>query len=306
MHQEASEKASFDVCAPFVPGSNFVGIVHHCTRDATETYGLQAGTRVASIIKWGANARYVTVPPQHLITVPEDLDAADIASLISFYLPAFQALHHGRLRPTRYSFSCLRGKRVLVLADGATLEVQALVRLAKLAGASEVFVAVPREHHAVLKNRRIAALSDNPRDWLPVVQNSMDVVVDYSFPKHFSEVRQSLGPKGRLICSPQARPRGSGLLSFGCAPGIKLDFLLERYQLSMMKRANLFDFKEYVEQFRDFVFEDMTFLFSLLSTRKIRPQVDRFITLDYIPKAHQEIRSNVPQEGAIICEPWKK
>lgn len=303
MQQEASNLSDCNGTVPL--GSNFVGVVHGCSLGVTERYGIRIGTRVASIIRWGSNARYVSVPPQHLIAVPKNLDAAEIASLISFYLPAFQVLHHGRSRPARYSTSCLRGKRVLVKEDGATLEVQALVGLAKFAGASEIYVTVPREHHAFLKKSRIAPLNDDPRDWLPVVQNSMDLVVDYSFPKNFSAVRESLATKGRLICSPQSRRRESSLINSGCTPIIELPYLLERYQLSMMKRATLFDFKEYVEQFRAEVFDDVTFLLSLLSTRKIRPQVDRFITLDDIPNAHDKIRSNVPLKGAIICEPWK-
>lgn len=301
MQREASAEPDF------VPGSNFVGVLLGCSEDVTERFGIRAGSRVASLIRWGANTRYVKVPPQHLFAVPKNLDAADIASLISFYLPAFLVLHHGRPRPARSSNSCLRGKRLLVVADGATLEVQALLRLAQLAGASEIFVAVPWEHHAVLKKSRVTVLKDDPSEWLPEVERSMAVVVDYSFPKNFSSVRSALEPKGQLICCPQSRHvEDRNLVKSDCTPTMKLTNMLERYQLAMMDHATIFDFKEYVEQFHDDVFEDLTFLLTLLSTRTIRPHVDRFITLEEIPRAHRKIRSNAPLSGAIICEPWKE
>jgi NADPH:quinone reductase-like Zn-dependent oxidoreductase len=289
---------------PLTPtGSNFVGLVQRCSPDISARYGIEKGTRVASLIRCGGNARYVKVPPDQLFSVPHSLDSADIAALLASHLPAFQALHHGRKRPNRYSTSCLRGKRVLIAADGATLEVQALVRLIQYAGASEIYVSVPLEHRDVLRRHRVAVLSDDPADWLAVVQGSMDVVVDYSFPRNFSAIRASLARKGRLTCCPQRKGRMHS--HSGWMPSIEWSYMLERYQLSLVKRATLFDFKEYVEQYRPLVLDDVAFLLSLLATRKIRPQVDRFITLSEIPKAHNEIQSNIPLAGAIICEPWK-
>jgi NADPH:quinone reductase-like Zn-dependent oxidoreductase len=132
----------------------------------------------------------------------------------------------------------------------------------------------------------------------------MDVVVDYSFPRNFSAIRASLARKGRLICCPQQKERTHSHSSW--VPSMPWNYVLERYQLSLMKRATLFDFKEYVEQYRPLVLDDVAFLLSLLATRKIRPLVDRFITLGDVPTAHNEIQSNIPLAGAIICEPWKE
>lgn len=289
---------------PLTPaGSNLVGVVHSCSGQVSERYGIKPGSRVASLIRWGGNARYVKVPPEQLFDVPESLDSSDVATLISSHLPAFQALHHGRSRPVRYSTSCLSGKRVFIVADGAISEVLALIRLAQYAGTSELYVSVPLEHHNVMKKHRVAVLTEDPADWMSVVQGSMDLVLDYGFPKNFSAVRSSLARKGRLVCCPQPLRRES---IFDCTHTSELQYLLERYQLSLMKRATLFLFKEYVEQFRTLVFDDTAFLLTILATRKIRPQVDRFITLRDVPSAHDEIRSNLPVSGAIICEPWRE
>jgi NADPH:quinone reductase-like Zn-dependent oxidoreductase len=51
--------------------------------------------------------------------------------------------------------------------------------------------------------------------------------------------------------------------------------------------------------------EDLKFLFTLLATRKIRPKIDRFITLNGIRQAHDDMQ-NRGIIGSIICEPWKE
>lgn len=292
-----------------VLGSNFVGVVLRCCKQTEERYGIEPGARVASIVRWGGNAQYVSVPPQHLITVPKHLDSADIACLISFYLPAFETLNFGRGRPFRFSTTSLQRKTVLIVTEGATLEIQALISLARVQGSREIFVTAPKQHHKLLRKLGVATLNEDPGEWLSFMTDSMDVVIDMSFPQHFSCVKQIGKPDGYLVCSPkprQQKERDSG--GWSCTPSVpaELDYLFERYQLSLMNHASLFDFNEYVNQFRQDVFEDMRFLLELLSTRKLRPKVDRFITLSDVPNAHKEIEQNKPLAGAIICEPWKQ
>jgi len=288
-------------------GSNFVGVVLRCNKQAEERYQIEAGDRVASIVRWGGNAETITVPPYHLIKVPKNLDSADIASLISFYLPAFEALNFGRSRPFRYSSTSLKGKKVMITTEGATLEVQALISLARVQGSREIFVTAPREHHELLRKLGVATLDDDPSEWLSFTKNTMDVVVDMAFPKNFSAVKQIVTKKGYLICNPKSKSNDEDCRGWSCTPvPLELDYLLERSQLSLMNHASLFDFTEYIAQFRWEVFEDMHFLLELLSTRKLRPKVDRFISLKDIPDARKELKENRPLAGAIICEPWKQ
>ena len=46
---------------------------------------------------------------------------------------------------------------------------------------------------------------------------------------------------------------------------------------------------------------DIQYLFELLSSRKIRPNIDRFITRDDIYKVSVELQNN-PAAGDVICE----
>lgn len=284
---------------PFVLGSNFVGVVHHCG-PYPEEMGFKPGMRVASVVQRGSNSKYVSIPASELTIVPKQLDAAEVAALISTYLSAFQALHHGRPPVLRYSKTSLEGKRVLV-TGGARLEVQAVLRLARWAGASELYVTAPRSHFKALEKLGddVCVLDEHPDDWLPVVDGLMDVVVDYEFPRHFWEIKSALASKGRLVCV--ARRRGAE--EDGWLAG--LESFLECYHLSLVKRASLFDFVESYVNDRYQAREDMDFLLNLLLTRQIRPPVDRYIKLADIPQAHKDMQT-LPQEGAIVCEPWKE
>jgi len=237
----------------------------------------------------------MVVPAKNLCVVPQQLDSADVASLISSYLPAFQALFHGQPRPHRYGRESLKGKRVLV-TGGASLEPQAVLQLARWAGASELYIISPRDHFAVLKRLTgVTVLDDNEEEWLPIAKARMDVVVDYQFPKHFNSIRKSLARKGRLVCIAARKPTDQTSIVEG---------FLEHFHLSTIKRASMFDFVGSFELYPKEMHEDLNFLLNLLSTRQIRPQTDRFIRLKDVSKAHREMK-NRPLAGSIICEPWK-
>src|ERR687898_3355465 len=75
---------------PFTPGYDLVGVVEElgpgCTR-------LREGDRVAALTVWGADAERVCVPEANAVVVPEDLDPAEVVSLVFIYMTAYQLLH---------------------------------------------------------------------------------------------------------------------------------------------------------------------------------------------------------------------
>ena len=323
----------------FVGGSNFVGVVPPVPPTTTGSDGMTMGTthetRVAAIIPGGgANARYTSVPAHCLCVVPKHLDSSEICAILSTYLPAFSALHHGRSRPSRYSGTCLQGKTVLI--TGCTsLEAQAAVRLAGLAGASQVYVTAPREYFCVLHKHRPTILGDKVEDWLPHVHGKMDVVLDYQFPKQFSAVRAALERrKGRLICVSTGGHRmrvGVGtrtrrgeeydaressydsnnnnnnhhdeLVHQCCFP---FEYIVEYCYLASMERATLFSFADSVQDSLDRkAKQDLQFLLNLLASRQLRPDIDRVVGLNEVAKARDDIFKR-PLYGSIICQPWKE
>jgi NADPH:quinone reductase len=75
---------------PFTPGYELVGIVEElgpgCKR-------LHEGDRVGVLMVWGADAESVCVEEKYAVAVPEDLDPAEVVSLIFPYMTAYQMLH---------------------------------------------------------------------------------------------------------------------------------------------------------------------------------------------------------------------
>jgi NADPH:quinone reductase-like Zn-dependent oxidoreductase len=283
--------------AQMVPGSNAVGVVHHCSPSAEEA-GVKPGMRLAAILQpGGSNARYFSMPASEVLPVPRHLDAADIASVMTSYLPAFQALHHGRVRPYRYSRNCLDGRRVFIVG-GAQVVAQAAFRLAQFAGAAEIYVSAPLQVMAHLRKQGAIVFGEHPNEWFEYTEKSMDVVIDFQFPNHFSEVRKTLARKGRLVCcTPSNWNKDNAWWS-------DLSHMLECLQVSSVKRATLFDFRENYKNYRYELKEDLQFLLTALNRRHIRPDIDRYVKLADLPDLHRELE-RTPATGSIICEPWR-
>ena len=75
---------------PFTPGYELVGIVEEVGPGATR---LRTGDRIGALTVWGANAERVCVPAEYAVDVPDDLDPAEVVSLVFPYMTAYQMLH---------------------------------------------------------------------------------------------------------------------------------------------------------------------------------------------------------------------
>ena len=88
---------------PFTPGYELVGVVEElgpgCSR-------LREGDRIGALTVWGADAERVCVPEAGAVEVPEDLDPAEVVSLLFPYMTAYQVLHRTAMAK--------RGETVLV------------------------------------------------------------------------------------------------------------------------------------------------------------------------------------------------
>ena len=88
---------------PFTPGYELVGIVEEvgpgCTR-------LRVGDRIGALTVWGADADRVCLPEAGAVEVPEDLDPAEVLSLVFIYMTAYQVLHRTRWRSAGRRSSC--------------------------------------------------------------------------------------------------------------------------------------------------------------------------------------------------------
>ena len=175
---------------PFTPGYELVGVVEElgpgCSR-------LREGDRVGALTVWGADAERVCVPEKYAVEVPEDLDPAEVVSLVFPYMTAYQLLH----RAARVK----SGETVLV--HGAAGRVgTAVLELGALAGLRLYGTASARDRAAV---ERLGAVAIDYRneDFLARVREltgeGVDVVLDGIGGAVSLRSFRALRPGGRLV-----------------------------------------------------------------------------------------------------------
>jgi NADPH:quinone reductase len=175
---------------PFTPGYELVGVVEElgpgCSR-------LRVGDRIGALTVWGADAERVCVPEASAVEVPEDLDPAEILSLVFTYMTAYQLLHR--------TAKVKRGEAVLV--HGAAGRVgTAVLELGAVAGLRMYGTCSARDRAAV---EQVAAVPIDYRneDFLARVRelpgNGVDVVLDGLGGKISLRSFRALRPGGRLV-----------------------------------------------------------------------------------------------------------
>ena len=75
---------------PFTPGYELVGVVEELGPDCSR---LRAGDRIGALTVWGADAERVCVLEENAVEVPDDIDPAQVLSLVFIYMTAHQLLH---------------------------------------------------------------------------------------------------------------------------------------------------------------------------------------------------------------------
>ena len=289
--------------------SNFIGEVTKVPLQGN-IGRLEPGDYVTSIRKCATSTRTAMAPANSLIPLPGKLDPGEAAAVVSIFLPAFSALHHGH-RKSRYLKSSLKGKSVLV-TGGFRLDAQAVAKLALWGGAERVYIL-----DDAVKSRRdvpgkgVTVLPHDPEKWLPELYQQMDVVIDYHFPRYFQNVLESMKDDGRLVCLSKAYKRQNddwkADLEEGWFSG--LENIVETAAFCFMRRSYLFNYDEICTHYEDELKEDLAFLMRLLEKRQIRPHIDRFVTRQDIRRVREEMKMNANNQckasGTIICEPWR-
>jgi NADPH:quinone reductase-like Zn-dependent oxidoreductase len=156
---------------PLTPGMDVVGSIIKCGENVKN---FRVGDRVAALVLFGGNARYVNVQSSSLVEVPRSCDAAETACMVSTYMTAYQAL---RL-VTEDNFS-LDGKRILI-TGGLDAVGQALVQLCQRAGASEIYATAPTMRHKYVQGvLGVHPLSPEANEWPEaIVMGRMHAVFD--------------------------------------------------------------------------------------------------------------------------------
>lgn len=175
---------------PFTPGYELVGVVEElgpgCSR-------LRVGDRIGALTVWGADAERVCLPEANAVEVPEDLDPAEVVSLVFTYMTAYQLLHR--------TAKVKHGETVLV--HGAAGRVgTAVLELGAVAGLRLYGTCSARDRAAVERLGAVAIDYHN-EDFVARVRElpgkGVDVVLDGLGGAMSLRSFRALRPGGRLV-----------------------------------------------------------------------------------------------------------
>jgi NADPH:quinone reductase len=176
---------------PFTPGYELVGVVEELGAGCSR---LRVGDRIGALTVWGADAERVCLPEASAVEVPEDLDPAEVVSLLFPYMTAYQVIHRTAMAKS--------GETVLV--HGAAGRVgTAELELGAAAGLRLVGTCSAEDKEAV---ERLGAIAIDYRneDFLARVReltgrDGVDVVLDSLGGPISLRSFRALGPGGRLV-----------------------------------------------------------------------------------------------------------
>lgn len=253
---------------PFVPGSEFAGVVAELGEGVTT---LHVGDRVAGTMFVGACAERVVVRADNVRALHDGVDGATaIAGGVS-YATSYHAL--------RSVAAVQPGETVLVLGASGGVGLAA-VEIACALGATVVAAATGAEKLAVTAEAgasiTIDYSGDDFRERLKAtVPDGIDVVLDPVGGRYAEPALRSLRPGGRFVTVGYAS---------GEIPSIPLNLVL-------LKGISIvgFEFRSFIKhRMADFL-RDRDELAALFASGRLRPRIDRTYPLSDTPAALRSI-----------------
>jgi NADPH2:quinone reductase len=288
---------------PFTPGYELVGIVEQlgpgCSR-------LREGDRIGALTVWGANAERVCVPEKYAVDVPEDLDPAEVVSLVFPYMTAYQMLHRAARVKT--------GESVLVHGAAgrvgtAALELGALAGLRLYGTASaEDLPAVERLGAVAIDYRNedfVARLRELTRDGVDVVLDGIGGAVSVRSFRALRRGNPFVGdPGGRLVVMgnygtySRGRKSWRGWVEWYAATATVAVWGL----LSPRRRVIAYRIQKLRIHHQDWFREDFLVLLELLRRGEIHPVVAERLSLSDARRAH-ELLEHTAAKGKLVLVP---
>ena len=294
---------------PFTPGYELVGVVEELGAECSR---LREGDRIGALTVWGADADLVCLPEASAVEVPDDLDPAEVLSLLFPYMTAYQVLH--RIAMAK------RGETVLVHGAAGRVGTAAL-ELGALAGLRLYGTASARDRAAV---ERLGAVPIDYRneDFLARVReltggDGVDVVVDSLGGPISLRSFRALRPGGRLVVFGRyatlsdGRKNWSAVIEWYASIGALwlweklsprrrvLAYQIQKFRGAAEKRPGAVGGEpRYPEWFR----EDFGMLIELLREGKIHPVVAERLPLSDARRAH-ELLEHSAATGKLVLVP---
>jgi len=173
-------------------GRDCIGRVVQLTNHARAIYGISVDDRIAAIYPFDYNTDkirrntkycYALVDAGFAVAVPKHVDAAEAVCLIRLYLSAFQSILMGMagVYKDRYGKDQLMGQSILI-QNGHTDFGRALIELAALLGASQIFATGPTECHPLLSELGAIPLGAKTFSWELFLEDKIGLVLVQEMP----------------------------------------------------------------------------------------------------------------------------
>lgn len=279
---------------PFAPGYDVVGEIDAVGPDAAD---LSVGQRVAALTVIGGYARYIVVPAQDCVPVPEGVDSASAVALVLNYLTAYQMLHRVA--------AVTAGSRILV--HGAAGGVgSALVELAALSGCA-IYGTASKAKHELLTRLGAVPIDYRSEDFVARIREltgtGVDAVFDPIGGKNWRRSFATLRPAGVMVCYGASANTSGGRRNFWNILRFLID--MPRYTpLSLLgKSLGVCGFNVTLwKQSRPELYRaDLTTLLRMLADGRIVPVIAARLPLEKAAEAHAMLNS-ASVSGKIVLE----
>lgn len=274
-----------------------VGRLYRVDTEATRRFGLSVGDRVLSLVKWGGNARYLSVDPSKVVIVPESVDPAAAACLAETYLAAFQILHRGQSTKIRYGVNSLKGKTLFILGHAISTMGRAIAQLASDAGALQVCAMGKLKHFSQLTALGISPLNKDSLDWWEALAGKVDIIVSCEeevVALHY----QLLKGNGQVVVVKNSRKDDDADIN-----GRRTSLVCRRNKKPQQSKMIVYDVYEEWDNNIEVCKLDLLHLVQRLEQNKIEPFVLDRLALGKVARA-QELIESKRLAGFIVCEPW--
>jgi len=273
---------------PFSPGYDMVGVVDKLGEGTSK---FKVGDRVCDLTVIGSYSEYLCVSEDRLVPVPESVDAGEAVSLILTYVTAYQMLYRiGKVQT---------GQRILVHGAGGAVG-SALLELARLENLN-IFGTASAEKHESLQQFGAALIDYRHENFVEKIKQIEPGGIDIAFDglgwQSFKRSLRVIKPGGLLIAYGFSDAVRKGKTA------VILDFI--RFKLMSIlpssRRKTFYSITALRKQHPEWFVHDLTKLFELLSSSRIKPSIWKRIPLSEARQAHELIEQSKPI-GKIILE----
>ncbi len=270
---------------PYTPGYDVVGVVDKLGEDVSD---FRIGQKVAALLtKFGAHQEYVNVPKEMLLNVPDELDSAEVVSLVLNYLTAYQMMH--KMAKVK------SGDRVLITSAAGGVGT-ALIQLGKLAGLS-IYGTASKAKLELVEEQGAKAIDYQNENFVERINEltkgkGLDVVFDAIGGKTSARAYRLLNNGGRLVSYGYLSVKGSIL------PAMFKNYLLKLRPDGKKVLFNM-GLPPMVDKNNDWYIKTLSKLIELLAAGKIKPIIGERLPLSEAVKA-MELLETGARCGKIV------